>query len=101
MPELTGVQIKPEELQIREQQKQYRLAQGKAMEAQAAEPKEPTEYWEPFTFRFRKIKSGSFAGLWELAAMKPSGKVDELIIDADSLPNVLDAVGNIFANRGF
>lgn len=101
MPDIPQVQVKPEELAIREQQRQYRLAQGKALDEQKKVTAEKIEYWDPFTFRFRKIKNGSFAGLWELAAMKPGGKVEEIVVDADSLPNILDAVGNIFANRGY
>lgn len=100
MPDMQ-VRVRPEELAIREQQKQYRLAQGKKLEEDANAKEEPRRFSEPFTFRFRKIQNGSFMGLWELTAMKPSGKVDELVIDADSLPNILDAVGNIFANKGY
>lgn len=95
------VRVRPEELQIREQQRQQRLAIGHQLEEDKKIEQEPRVFLEPFTFRFRKISNGSFAGLWELAAMRSSGKVDEIIIDADSLPNILDAVGNIFANKGY
>lgn len=94
----------PNDIAIREQQKQYRLEQGAADAKRKAEEKAlVTEYSESFTFRFRKIKNGSFSGLWELAALKsdPKAKVDEIISDADALPHVLEAIGNIFANRGF
>ncbi len=90
----------PGDLAIREQQKQQRLAMGKAVDSRnTAQP--PIEYSPPFTFRFRQVKNGSFSGLWELSAMKPNGKLDELIIDADSLPEVLERIGNIFANMGY
>lgn len=93
----------PNDVAIREQQAQQRLAQGKALAEAKAHEKEipPTKYSEPFIFRFRQIKNGSFSGLWELCALKSNGKVDELIVDANSLPEVLDTIGNIFANRGY
>lgn len=90
----------PNDIAIREQQKQQRLEMGRAADTRN-QKQEPRKYSEAFTFRFRQVKNGSFAGLWELAAMKPNGKVDELIVDADALPNVLDLIGNIFANKGF
>lgn len=95
----------PNDVAIREQQKQQRLAQGQATkerQARDANP-EPLQFEQPFTFRFRKIKNTSFAGLWELAVMKPGDpkKVDELIFDANALPECLEAIGNIFANRGY
>jgi len=93
----------PNDIAIREEQKRHRLEQGRALlvKAEADKHVPPKEYSESFTFRFRQIKNGSFAGLWELCAMRGNGKVDELIMDADSLPNVLESIGNIFANRGF
>lgn len=93
----------PNDIAIREVQRQERLAQGAVLAKRAAEDKKakPIEYAHTFTFRFRQVNNGSFAGLWELCVMKANGKVDERITDADSLPNVLDAIGNIFANRGF
>ena len=33
--------------------------------------------------------------------MKKDGKVEEVIMDADALPYVLEAIGNIFTNKGF
>ena len=91
----------PNDIAIREQQKQQRLAHGAALAAKAKEPQPKPEFSESFTFRFRKIKGGSFSGLWELAAMRLDGKVDEIITDADSLPEVLESIANIFANKGY
>lgn len=93
----------PNDIAIRESQKIQRLEQGRSIAERAAAEKKNVikQYSESFTFRFRKIKNGSFSGLWELAALKKDGKVDEIITDADALPNVLEAIGNIFANRGF
>ncbi len=90
----------PNDIAIRETQKQQRLEQG-ATVARANTHQPVIKYDVPFTFRFRQIKNGSFSGLWELCAMKANGKVDEVITDADSLPEVLDAIGNIFANKGY
>jgi hypothetical protein len=100
VPEIQ-TRVTPQEMGLREKQKQERLAIGATIAEEAKKSDAPREYTDPFIFRFRKIKNGSFAGLWELSAMKATGKVDEIVIDADSLPNILDAVGNIFANRGF
>lgn len=93
----------PNDISIRETQKRFRLAQGEALarEAEARKKIPPREYSDGFIFQFRKVKNGSFAGLWELSALKKNGKVDEVITDADTLPNVLDMIGNIFANKGF
>lgn len=91
----------PNDIAIREQQKQQRLEMGRQIDSRNAEKQPPMEYSEAFTFRLRKIKNGSFAGLWELCAVRPNGRVDEVITDADALPNVLDMIGNIFANKGF
>ena len=90
----------PNDIALRDIQKKVRLAQMQnPPRANTIQP--PKEYSEAFTFRFRQIKNGSFSGLWELAAMKKTGKIDQIIIDADSLPEVLEAIGNIFANRGY
>lgn len=93
----------PNDIAIREQQRLQRLEQGRELERRRIAEKDlkPKEYSDAFTFRFRKIKNGSFSGLWELSVMKANGKVDEIITDADSLPNVLEMIGNIFANKGF
>lgn len=91
----------PNDNALREQMRQQRVAAGAAFAERAKELPPATQYSEPFTFRFRKIENGSFAGLWELAVLKPNGKVDEIVTDADALPNVLEAIGNIFANRGY
>lgn len=90
----------PNDVAIREQQKQQRLEMGRAVDVRNQQ-EVVRKYSEPYCFRFRQIKNGSFSGLWELCAMKTNGKVDELIVDADALPNVLDMIGNIFANKGF
>ena len=94
----------PNDVAIREQQRQQRLAQGKAIAEKAEVDKNAPkpEYEQPFYFRFRRIKTGSFSGLWELAVMRPHRPeaIDELIFDANALPECLDAIGNIFANRG-
>jgi hypothetical protein len=90
----------PNDINIRESQRLQRLAQGKALEGQKKTLDKPD--WGPaFTFRFRQYKSTQFSGLWELAAMRLDGKVDEIITDADSLPEVLESIANIFANRGY
>lgn len=93
----------PNDIAIREQQRQQRLAMA-AQKPRATEIQpDQIEYDSPFIFRFRKIKNGSFAGLWELAVMNPKRpeKVDEIVFDANALPECLEAIGNIFANRGF
>lgn len=94
----------PNDIALREQSRQQRLAQGKADAARREQEKNvgPAKYYEPFTFRFRKIKPHpSFGGLWELAVLKKDGKVEEIIKDADALPECLDAISNIFANKGY
>jgi len=91
----------PNDVAIREQQKQQRLEMGRQIDSRQANDQPKIEYSDAFTFRFRKIKNGSFSGLWELCAMKPNGKVEEVITDADALPYVLESIGNIFANKGF
>lgn len=62
---------------------------------------DPYVFSESLTFRFRQYKNTNFAGLWELAIVDKRGNIQELIIDADALPNVLEAISNIFSNRGF
>lgn len=93
----------PNDIAIREQQRQQRLAQGQEIARRQAEPQKKPEYSDAFIFRFRKHKGGSFAGLWELSVMKHNQplKVEEIIFDANALPECLEAIGNIFANRGF
>lgn len=93
----------PNDIAIRESQKVQRLEQGRqdATRREAEKNSPPKEYSEAFIFRFRQIKNGSFAGLWELCVLRKDGRVDETVMDADSLPNALEAIGNIFANRGF
>ena len=98
MPDLRTLD-NPNDVAIREDQKRIRLAHSHT--ASRAPKDAPIEYGPAFTFRFRQIRNGSFSGLWELCAMKPNGKMDELIKDADALPEILDAIGNIFANRGY
>lgn len=90
----------PNDIAIREDQKRLRLEMGRA-ESRVKDKRLIRQYSESFIFRFRKIRNGSFAGLWELCALNKKGEVEETITDADALPYVLDSIGNIFANKGF
>lgn len=99
MPEARTVD-NPNDVNIRAQLAEQRLAQGKAF---AAIPKDiqKAEYSKAYIFRFRQWKNTQFSGLWELAALDRSGKVEEIVTDADSLPELLESLANIFANMGF
>lgn len=99
MPEAKTVDT-PNDVNIRAQQAEQRLAQGKALAASAKVMAKP-EYARPYTFRFRQWKNTQFSGLWELAVLNREGKVEELITDADSLPELLESIANIFANKGY
>lgn len=90
----------PAQEQIREDQARIRREMGKTILTHAqAEP--PAEYTDAFIFKFRMYKNTSFHGLWRLEILNKFGQVEETITDADTLPNALEAIGNIFANRGF
>ena len=91
----------PNDMNIRESQAAQRLAQGKVLATQTKKTLDKPDWGPAFTFRFRQYKSTQFSGLWELAAMRLDGKVDEIIADADSLPEVLESIANIFANKGY
>lgn len=103
MNNIPNVLDNPNDIAIREEQRRVRVEQGQALIKKTEEEQnQPArEYSEPFLFRFRQVKSGPFGGLWELAVMKPNGKIDEMVTDADALPNVLALLENIFINRGF
>lgn len=100
MPEQRTVDT-PNDMNIREQQKIQRLAQGKAIAEQSKVLPARGVFSPAYTFRFRQWKNTQFSGLWELAALNREGKVEKIISDADSLPELLESISNIFANAGF
>ncbi len=91
----------PQDMGIREDQKRVRLELSKRQHDLATAEQDPVVFSESLTFRFRQFRNTNFAGLWELCALDKRGNVIEKITDADALPNVLELIGNIFANRGF
>lgn len=91
----------PNDIAIRELQRQQRLEMGKTIEKNNAKVISSNKFREPFYFRFRQHKDDNFGGLWELAVVDNKGKVDEVITDADTLSSVLDAISRIFENAGF
>ena len=91
----------PGDLNIHEDQKRIRLEQLDRQNYLRNVEQDPYVFSESFTFRFRQYKNTNFAGLWELAILDKKGHIEELICDADALPNVLEAIENIFTNRGF
>jgi hypothetical protein len=91
----------PNDVSIREDQQRIRLQLLERQKELDSVEQDPYVFSESFTFRFRQFKNTNFAGLWELTSVDAKGHPIEKIIDADALPNVLEAIGNIFANRGF
>lgn len=90
----------PIDAQIREEMKRQRIEAGAALSSRPDKIR-GAKFIEPFTFRFRQYKNTQFAGLWELSAIRQDGSVEQIITDADALPNVLNLIGNIFENKGF
>lgn len=90
----------PNDIAMRQEQARVRLEQGRSIAGHPTRLAKP-EFNPSFTFRFRQYRTTQFSGLWELAAIGRDGKVEEIITDADSLPEVLEAIGNIFANKGY
>lgn len=95
-----AVRKTPEQEASEKEQARVRLSIGLAQERLKQPQPEPI-YSDPFIFRFQKYTNTSFAGLWRLEILNKFGKIEETITDADALPNALEAIGNIFANRGF
>lgn len=59
------------------------------------------EYDKTYLFRLRRIKSGNFAGLWELCKMSPTGQVEQTISDADNLNFCIENMQGELENDGF
>ena len=91
---------RPENAAMRMEQARVRKELGEKIAEQASRPMPVPEFEEPLIFRFKMWKNTQFSGLWRLEVLNRQGKVDGVICDADALPNVLEAIGNIFANRG-
>lgn len=91
----------PNDEAIRETQKGVRLQVGARAAQLAGNAVLKPQFGEAMYFRFRKHVGTQFGGLWELAVVDSRGKVIEIVTDADALPHVLEAIGNIFANQGF
>lgn len=100
MADAPAVRETPEQEAMRKEQARVRLDMARRT-AELNAPQPAAEYSDPFIFRFRKYKNTSFAGLWRLEVLNRFGQVEETITDADALPNALEAIGNIFANKGF
>ena len=90
----------PEQESVRKDQARVRIEMG-AASSKLNVPQPQAEYGDPFIFRFQRYKNTSFQGLWRLEILNRHGKVEETITDADALPNILEAIGNIFANKGY
>lgn len=91
----------PAQEEMRKNQAQTRLALGATIAARDHQAQPEAKYTEAFIFRFRMYENTTFHGLWRLEILNKFGQVEETITDADSLPNALEAIGNIFANKGF
>lgn len=91
----------PTDIGIREDQLRLRKEMNQADVKRSADKQAPHEFKEPFTFRLRQHKNTQFSGLWELAVLDAKGRVETIITDGDALPNALEAIANIFSNRGF
>lgn len=91
----------PEQESMEKEQERVRK-QGYDRElANKGKPPLVPQFADPFIFRMKMWKNGPFSGLWQLEALNSKGQVEQLITDAETLPNVLELMGNIFANKGF
>lgn len=59
------------------------------------------EFDKSFTFRLRRISSGNFASLWELARLNRVGGVEKIISDADALPYCVENLMGELEAEGF
>lgn len=91
----------PNDMNIREDQKRLRLELNARQKELASVEQPPYVFSEAYTFRFRQFGNTNFSGLWELAILDKKGHVEEIVTDADALPNCLEMISNIFANKGF
>lgn len=53
--------------------------------AQRAAKADADKFDQTYTFRVRRHRQGSFAGLWELCLLDEVGRVKKMISDADAL----------------
>lgn len=69
------------------------------VQGEAVAPPKNLNLSAPWAFEFRRHVAGNFSGLWELTGVTPDGDRRRLI-DADSLRNCLDTVGEVFEGEG-
>lgn len=101
MADAPALKETPAQEAMRLEQARVRLEQGRAAAVRANVKEPAAEFSEPFIFRFKMFKNTGFSGLWRLEVLNKFGKVEEMICDADTLPNTLEAIGNIFVNKGY